>query len=212
MPIALQDEIRRDDLRRHPEQLYVFGGAMAPGGSAGQAQEIQDEPNAVGIPIKWAPHEGDDAFFVDGDLARVKTAIDVAIARLRNHLLDGGTVVFPRDGVGSGPAQRAPKIAEYIKAQLATLRPLARGTSRTQPQAARTEYSDIAGAGDHKCSFPGCTRRGILGRHIMRDGPVHREIETETWDCQIHDGWASTASAQATTTVAGQDPKQWRLL
>jgi hypothetical protein len=64
------------------------------------------------------------AFLTEADLERVKPEIDKAFERLRLHLAGGGTVVLPRDGIGTGLAQlesRAPSIAALIQAHIEAL-------------------------------------------------------------------------------------------
>src|SRR3546814_18765938 len=69
--------------------------------------------NAVGIPTKLRPSMDADAFFSDADYERAKWAFDEAFIRMAKHLSDGGTVIWPADGIGTGRAllsQRAPRI------------------------------------------------------------------------------------------------------
>jgi len=49
MPILYQDQIKRDDLRAHPDRIYLFGDNVARQGRGGQAKEMRGEPNALGI-------------------------------------------------------------------------------------------------------------------------------------------------------------------
>ena len=86
-------------------------------GFGGQAAELRGEPNAVGIITKRAPRNGLGAFLTDDDLELIVPLIDAAFARLRTHLLTGGTVVWPSNDVGTGRAalsSHAPSIAAYI--------------------------------------------------------------------------------------------------
>jgi hypothetical protein len=104
-------------IRANPKTLYVFGDNMARTGLGGQARECRGEPNAVGIPTKWRPTMDNAAFFRDSDLPKVTPRIQQAFRRLAAHLAEGGTVVWPSDGVGTGLArlpQCAPTIHAYI--------------------------------------------------------------------------------------------------
>jgi hypothetical protein len=124
MPVVKQKWIMRTDLKKNPEHLFVFGDNMARRGLGGQAKEMRGEPNAVGVPTKWEPSMFPSGFFVEADLEKVKPSIDVAFERLRAHLARGGTVVLPRDGLGTGLAQldgRAPSIAALIQAHIDAL-------------------------------------------------------------------------------------------
>lgn len=106
------------NLREKPDTLFVFDDNMEREGKAG----IRGEPNAVGIPTKWSSAK--DAYFTDSDLKEVKPAIDAAIQRLKQHLLLGGAIVLPKDGVGTGLAElptRAPAIHAYISKKIEML-------------------------------------------------------------------------------------------
>ena len=124
MPIIKSKWTVRADLRNNPEHLFVFGDNMVRKGFGGQAMEMRGEPNAIGVPTKWAPSMSPSAFLTEADLERVKPEIDKAFERLRLHLAGGGTVVLPRDGIGTGLAQlesRAPSIAALIQAHIEAL-------------------------------------------------------------------------------------------
>jgi hypothetical protein len=129
MPIIKSKWTVRADLRNNPEHLFVFGDNMVRKGFGGQAMEMRGEPNAIGVPTKWAPSMSPSAFLTEADLERVKPEIDKAFERLRAHLAGGGTVVLPRDGIGTGLAQlesRAPSIAALIQAHIEALEAVAK--------------------------------------------------------------------------------------
>lgn len=102
--------------REHPDAIFVFGDNLkhvgkAPG--AGQAV-IRDEPNAVGIPTKVAPSNKPGSFFSDteDELKAVRDALAVLWKRSR-----GKTIVFPKDGIGTGRAkmkQNSPKAWAWL--------------------------------------------------------------------------------------------------
>lgn len=130
MPVVKQKWITRDDLKRNPEHLFAFGDNMARRGLGGQAKEMRGEPNAVGVPTKWEPTMYPSGFFSEADLEKVKPSIDEAFERLRAHLARGGTVVLPRDGLGTGLAAldgRAPSIAALIQAHIEALDTVTKG-------------------------------------------------------------------------------------
>jgi hypothetical protein len=107
--------IRRCDLQTNPDRLYVFGDNMERKGRGGQAAEMRDEPNAIGIPTKWKPAQTEEAFFSDAawNNLDVKSAIENAFRKLEAHLSSGKDVVLPADGIGTGLAQlpsRAPRL------------------------------------------------------------------------------------------------------
>lgn len=78
---------------------------------------MRGEPNAVGIPTKLLPGMGNTDFFRDEDYDRAKPKIDAAFVRLFAHAANGGEVVWPKDGIGTGLAElprRAPRIWKLI--------------------------------------------------------------------------------------------------
>jgi hypothetical protein len=110
--------ITRKMMREFPDHLFVFGDNMLEQGMGGQAKEMRGEPNAVGIPTKFLPSYEPQAFFSDDDLHRVKYRIDDRVLKLFCHASDGGTVVWPEDGIGTGLADlknKAPAIWELIE-------------------------------------------------------------------------------------------------
>jgi hypothetical protein len=114
----IEKHITRAMLRANPATLFVFGDNYAGIGRGGQAKEMRGEPNAVGIPTKWAPHMREDAFFKNEDLEKVRLLIDARFTRLLNHIRSGNEVVWPADGIGTGLAElqaRAPKIWALIE-------------------------------------------------------------------------------------------------
>lgn len=122
--VRVQATITRQNLKSAPDVLFVFGDNMQGRGYGGQAKQMRGEPNAVGIPTKWAPSRLPTAYFCDQDLPAVQPRIDAAFQRLIRHLKAGGTVVLPLGGVGSGLAElptRAPAIYAYIQRRLSAL-------------------------------------------------------------------------------------------
>lgn len=105
-------------LRSEPGTLFVFGDNMVHRGFGGQAKEMRGEPNAVGIPTKLLPGMGSTDFFRDEDYERAKPKIDAAFVKLFAHAANGGEIVWPKDGIGTGLAElsnRAPKIWKLIE-------------------------------------------------------------------------------------------------
>lgn len=111
----------RELIKSFPDTLFVFGDNMARSGYGGQAREARGEPNAVGIPTKWAPTSAPEAFFKDEDFDKVIPIIDAHFLTLHLHF---GKVIWPEDGIGTGLAEldlRAPKIFSYIERKLLEL-------------------------------------------------------------------------------------------
>jgi hypothetical protein len=86
-------------------------------GFGGQAKEMRGEPNAVGIPTKWKPDMTPEAFFKDEDFDAIVPRIKSAFVRLKVHQMEGGIIVWPEAGIGTGLAnlkKSAPKIWALI--------------------------------------------------------------------------------------------------
>lgn len=124
MPIRYEKHITREMLRAEPETLFVFGDNLQRRGLGGQAREMRGEPNAVGIPTKRAPSMHPCDMYKDADLDAYLYARAHDVMRLSQHLMDGGVVVLPADGLGTGRAQlkqSAPAIWDQLQADLAAL-------------------------------------------------------------------------------------------
>jgi hypothetical protein len=111
--IEYQDYIVREDLRQHPDKVFLFGDNLIGKGYGGQAKEMRDEPNAIGIPTKKLPSNGSDAFFSDSELEMNKHYINKAFSKIP----EGKIVVIPSAGLGTGLAQldvKAPRTYAYL--------------------------------------------------------------------------------------------------
>jgi len=109
MKIEYQKFIRREDLRNNPDKVYLFGDNTIHVGYGGQAGEMRDEPNAIGIPTLKEP----GVYFTDNGLEVNKQILDEAFGRIPS----GKTVVIPSDGLGTGIARldrEAPRTFEYL--------------------------------------------------------------------------------------------------
>lgn len=119
--LLLQHRIYRADLRANPSVIYVFGDNAERWGRGGQAAEMRDEPNAVGIATLKAP----GVFWSDDQIAANCATIDADMAPLFAALEAGRTVVFPLDGVGSGLArlaESAPGVWRHLQNRISELK------------------------------------------------------------------------------------------
>jgi hypothetical protein len=119
-------QITRDLVRSMPDALFLFGDNMARRGMGGQAAAMRGEPNAVGVPTKWTPSSGNDAYFTDadGENMAVRLAIVEPFQLARDYLRRGFDVVVPEDGLGTGLAKlssKAPRIHAYIERHIEAL-------------------------------------------------------------------------------------------
>ena len=116
MPVIYQKHICRDDLRRNPNAIYLFGDNEARTGLGGQAREMRGEPNAMGIATKRSPHE----FWSDEDYCRNTKVIDIDYMKI--YLQKSMRIlVIPSDGIGTGLAElkiRAPLTFDYLRDQM----------------------------------------------------------------------------------------------
>jgi hypothetical protein len=118
--------ITREMVQASRETVWVFGDNMARTGYGGQAAAMRDEPNAIGVPTKWAPNNRPTAYFTDEDWLndKVSLAIHYAFRAMRVALDDSRDVVIPADGLGTGLAdlpRRAPRIYREIEERIAAL-------------------------------------------------------------------------------------------
>lgn len=105
----------REYLRDNSKTLFVFGDNFVRQGFGGQAKEMRDEPNAVGIITKKYPSMNSSAFLQNSDYdVWFAESLD-DLERLRNH---HGQIVWPTRGIGTKLAQlqiRAPRIWREIE-------------------------------------------------------------------------------------------------
>jgi len=93
-----------------PDKIFVFGDNLDEVGKRGQAI-IRDCKNSFGIPTKRHPRMDEDSFFSDKD-----DEMDIVLEKLRQLyklMIGGKTIVFPKDGIGTGLAkmqEKSPKI------------------------------------------------------------------------------------------------------
>ena len=113
MPVIYQKRICRDDLRRNPDAIYLFGDNEARTGLGGQAREMRAEPNAFGIATKKSPYEfWSDETFECNTFTMYGDYLKINRAKQKYK-----TIIIPSDGLGTGLAQLAtcaPKTFEYL--------------------------------------------------------------------------------------------------
>ena len=115
--IIYQHRVYREDLQNNPDVLYVFGDNLLRIGMGGQAGQMRGEPNAVGVATKRGPTMQETNFFRDEDFEWNKRIIQQDTALIKYHLLRGGVVVVPSDGIGTGLSEmpiRCPKTFVYV--------------------------------------------------------------------------------------------------
>lgn len=124
MPVVFQNRITRSDLIANPSVLYLFGDNDERTGYGGQAAEMRDEENAVGIRTKWAPRTDSSAYFNDRNYDEIIEMMENDFEPIINHLEEGKVVVIPLNGLGTGLSElpkRAPRIAAWLETQVMDL-------------------------------------------------------------------------------------------
>lgn len=102
-----------------PNTIFLFGDNMQRIGLGGQAKEMRGEPNAFGVPTKWAPTMNHYHFFTDSDYDEVKNYIQFPF-QVAYYFMDDPlhNVCLPEDGLGTGLSkldEKAPKILKLIE-------------------------------------------------------------------------------------------------
>lgn len=123
MPLIIQSRIYRVDLRANPNVLYIFGDNEARVGRGGQAAEMRDEPNAVGVATLQYP----GIYWSDDNYDHQTLVISQDLIPVVEALRAGRTVVFPLDGIGTGLANlptSAPRTFAFLQACIADLKSL----------------------------------------------------------------------------------------
>ncbi len=113
------------DLQSNPGVMYLFGDNDERKGLGGQAKEMRGEPNAVGVRTKHKPSFVQLSFWTDEEWDENVTKIISDLLPVINHLKDGGVIVIPYDGIGSGLSkmeQHCPRTYEYLLKALEALK------------------------------------------------------------------------------------------
>lgn len=113
--------ITRAFIRSNPKTLFLFGDNDIRKGYGGQAKEMRDEPNAIGISTKKSPNMTEDAFKTDKELVQNKKIITQDINKAISEFKKGGytKLVIPELGTGLAELQkRAPKTLEFLQQEL----------------------------------------------------------------------------------------------
>jgi hypothetical protein len=111
-----------EQCRANPRSIYIFGDNLLRVGEAGQAS-IRSCNNAIGIATKKKPSMEKSAFFSDKEYDKLEPFLKKEMDKIINILFsnDLDTLVFPRDGLGTGLSklpQMAPKVFLALSALL----------------------------------------------------------------------------------------------
>jgi hypothetical protein len=124
--LIFQARYCREDARRNPEILYVFGDNTRRIGMGGQAGALRGEKNAVGVATKYFPGDAEEDYFGDepAQIEAQKRILDTDMKPLFAQLVAGGVVIWPSDGIGTGLSRMpdfAPTTFEYLESKLAAM-------------------------------------------------------------------------------------------
>lgn len=103
--VIILDRYTRALILSNPTVLFAFGDNLMRVGYGDQAKEARGCANAVGIPTKKSPTEYLFDIDFENDIDSIRIPVIDAFVRLRLHLKAGGTIVWPKDGVGTGLAR-----------------------------------------------------------------------------------------------------------
>jgi hypothetical protein len=134
--LILKDQITEYDLIDNPDRLYLFGDNELRQGRGGQARVCRGHPNAVGVATKRLPDRKPETYWSDAEFDRYITIIADDLTPARLHILNGGTVVCPTAGLGTGLSElpfRAPNVFAYLRQHIIALKRLG-----TPPSESRT--------------------------------------------------------------------------
>lgn len=104
--IIYQHRINRQDLRNNPSIYYLFGDNTRRVGYGGQAGQMRDEPNAIGIATKENP----SSYFSEDHFIQNMRVIWDDMQPVFHAIIAGKTIVIPSDGLGTG-LSRLPEMA-----------------------------------------------------------------------------------------------------
>lgn len=111
--------IRREDIYKNKDKIYLFGDNILGKGGGGMAGEMRGEINSLGIPTKKYPSMKEDSFFTDFEFNLNVYYIFRSFLRIPKNK----DIVVPKN-IGKGLAQldiRAPKTYKYMTKLLSSL-------------------------------------------------------------------------------------------
>ena len=119
MKIEVQEEWYSPEMcLNNKDKIYVFGDNSMRTGKGGQAQ-IRGCSNVIGVVTKKSPSKSDNAFFDDSfdSFDLILNDLKLLYWYHKNKLYDNRTMVFPKDGLGTGLSE-LPTRAPFIYKQL----------------------------------------------------------------------------------------------
>jgi hypothetical protein len=204
MPLIFQDRLTPGDLSSRPDWLFLFGDNERRLGRGGQAAVCRGHANAVGIATKRTPERSDDACWTDADYDRVIAIIDRNLAPAFDHVRQGGTVVCPAFGLGTGRAElpsRAPRVFAYLRERIILLKRFGQAAPGPSIPRILNKKTDRIPASAYYCGRPGPLGNPFI---IGRDG-------TPDEVCDKFERWLPTQPKlmALVATLEGRDLVCW---
>lgn len=103
-------------VKSNTDKIFVFGDNNARMGKGGQAI-IRDLENAVGLRTKKGPSRKPAGYFTDSEYQQNVKNINEDIFLIKSLAMQGKTIVFSKNGYGTGLAllkEKAPKTFQYL--------------------------------------------------------------------------------------------------
>lgn len=200
MPLIFQKVYKRDDARRNPDVLYVFGDNVRRVGLGGQAAELRHEENAVGVATKYSPNEcfGE----APAQIIAQNRIIDEDMKPLFEALKNGRVVVWPSDGIGTGLArlpQVAPSTFDHVEQKLAALIRVAKLFDMGDKKGAADE------AAEHFDWFDGITKKATVhGSKTFRLPPAPKRPELDRLVEQSKEAAKNMSKEECEAMIAAQ--------
>lgn len=116
--------IKRKDIQRNLEVLFVFGDNDLRKGKGGMAKDFRGEPNSIGIRVKKKPARTDNSYYLDEELVENCRKIDEDVEAIQNKAKEFCAICIP-DGIGTGLARldrSAPLTYGYLRQKLEELK------------------------------------------------------------------------------------------
>lgn len=120
--IEYQDFITMVD--EHPDKIFLFGDNDKGTGYGGQAKEMRNKVNTIGIPTKKLPDTTPESYYTDNEFEDNKKKINTSIKLVINEIKKGKTIVIPSAGIGTGLSklkEKAPKTFAFLQGTLKAL-------------------------------------------------------------------------------------------
>jgi len=114
--------ITRDFIRANPDWTFVYSTNVYHTSSYGQAAVAANEPNTIGIPVRFRFCRSNASSYFNDDMFNdvTKPILDKVLASIAER--GGIIVVFPKIGEGdSRLKEKAPRTFQYIREELAKL-------------------------------------------------------------------------------------------